>query len=98
MPEKDFQRLVSSREGRSDLIGNIMTDMVIGRTRERLRSIARGLEPEDVETAETSQEIEAPAETTLAEVEPAEAPQEIEAPAESPPSESEVVEESNTDV
>jgi hypothetical protein len=86
---------MSSREGRSDLIGNIMTDMVIGRTRERLREIARGLEPEVVESAAASQEAESPAETTPAEVEPAEAPQETEALAESTPAESEVVEESN---
>ena len=62
MPEKDFQKLLTSREGRSDLVGNIMTDMVIGRTRERLRNIARGLEPEDSEPVETLEETVAPVE------------------------------------
>lgn len=81
MPEKDFQKLMTSREGRSDLIGNIMTDMVIGRTRERLRNIARGLEPEEGEAEEASQETNASAE----------------APAETAPAESEVIEESNAE-
>jgi trigger factor len=81
MPEKDFQKLMSSREGRSDLIGNIMTDMVIARTRERLRDIARGVEPVEVEPAEASQETAAPAE--------------VETQEETKPAESEVIEESN---
>jgi FKBP-type peptidyl-prolyl cis-trans isomerase (trigger factor) len=69
MPEKDFQKLLTSREGRSDLVGNIMTDMVIGRTRERLRNIARGLEPDDSEPTEIPQEKEAPLEPAPAEEE-----------------------------
>jgi trigger factor len=69
MPEKDFQKLLTSREGRSDLVGNIMTDMVIGRTRERLRNIARGLEPDDSESTEVPQEKEAPVEPAPAEEE-----------------------------
>jgi len=53
MPEKDFRKMVSSREGTSDLIGNIMMDMVIDRAKERLREIARGLIAESAETPET---------------------------------------------
>ena len=88
MPEKDFQKLLNSREGRSDLVGNIMTDMVIGRTRESLRNIARGLEPEETEASEASQP-----EATKA----AETSQEAEAPAEPVPAETEVTEESNAE-
>jgi hypothetical protein len=41
MPEKDFRKIVSSKESTSGLISNIMMDMVIERTKDRLREIAR---------------------------------------------------------
>jgi trigger factor len=88
MPEKDFQKLLNSREGRSDLVGNIMTDMVIGRTRERLRNIARGLEPEETEASEDSEPEATEAEETAPEAE---------VPVEMTPAESEVSEEPNAE-
>jgi trigger factor len=41
MPEKEFRKIVSSKESTSGLISNIMMDMVIERTKDRLREIAR---------------------------------------------------------
>jgi len=45
MPEKDFRKL-TARDGTSNLIGNIMMEMVIDKTLERIRSLSRGIAPE----------------------------------------------------
>jgi hypothetical protein len=64
MQEKDFRKMIQTDEARSNLVGNVMMDMLIDRTQTRLREIAQGLESEaetDVETGEVSDQ-EVPAE------------------------------------
>jgi trigger factor len=44
MPAKDFKRL-TTKESANNLVGNIMMELVIENTKERLRNFARGIEP-----------------------------------------------------
>lgn len=46
MPAKDFKRLTTN-ESANNLVGNIMMELVIGNTKERLRNFARGIMPEE---------------------------------------------------
>jgi FKBP-type peptidyl-prolyl cis-trans isomerase (trigger factor) len=46
MQEKDFRRMLQTSEARSNLVSNVMMEMLIQRTQQRLRDIARGLMPE----------------------------------------------------
>jgi trigger factor len=54
LPEKEFRRL-ANKESTSNLVGNIMSELVIDNTKEFLRDIARGQQPkksaEDDDTA-----------------------------------------------
>ncbi len=51
MQEKDFQRMIQTDEARSNLVGNVMMDMLIDRTQARIRDIARGLfDEQDAQT------------------------------------------------
>lgn len=61
MPEKEFRKMVASQEERSDLIGNIMMDMIIVRAKEQLRDIARGLEPKPSDQLQETDDTEKPA-------------------------------------
>jgi trigger factor len=56
MSEKDFRKYVSSKDNASGLVENVMMDLVIERTQERLRAIARGMEVESTETAPAAEE------------------------------------------
>jgi len=67
MSEKDFRKFVSKRENASGLIENIMMDMVIQRTQERLRNMARGLEP-TLEESPVVPEEESPQQLSESEV------------------------------
>lgn len=55
MEEKEFRRMLQTNEARSNLVSNVMIEMLIERTQERLRNIARGLvteaEPESSESS-----------------------------------------------
>ena len=53
MQEKDFQRMLRTDEARSNLVGNVMIDMLIDRTQTRIRDIARGLFEEQSTEEET---------------------------------------------
>ena len=44
MEEKDFKKLLQSESSRTNLVGNVMMDLMMTRTNERLRQIARGIE------------------------------------------------------
>jgi trigger factor len=55
MPAKDFRRL-TSKDGANNLVGNIMMELVIENTKERLRNFARGIEVETASTADEAQE------------------------------------------
>ena len=61
MPEKDFKKL-TARDGTTNLVGNIMMEMVITKTTDRLRSIAQGIVPEitEAEMQELEQTEEMP--------------------------------------
>jgi FKBP-type peptidyl-prolyl cis-trans isomerase (trigger factor) len=54
MEEKEFRRMLQTNEARSNLVSNVMIEMLIERTQEQLRNIARGLvteaEPESSES------------------------------------------------
>jgi len=65
MPQKQFRKMFASQEERSDLVGNIMMDMLIERTKEQLRDLARGIEPEASEqkSLDDSQEFSAEVES-----------------------------------
>ena len=54
MPAKDFRRL-TTKDGANNLVGNIMMELVIDNTQERLRNFARGIEVETAPTADESQ-------------------------------------------
>jgi FKBP-type peptidyl-prolyl cis-trans isomerase (trigger factor) len=45
MPAKDFKRL-TAKGAANNLVGNIMMELVIDNTHERLRNYARGIQPE----------------------------------------------------
>ena len=60
MPEKEFRKMVAWQEERSDLIGNIMMDMIIVRAKEQLRDIARGLEPKSSDQLQETDDTEKP--------------------------------------
>jgi trigger factor len=66
LPQKDFRKL-TSQGGTSNLVGNIMMDLLIDKTKEFLRDIARGLDQQSVGDAEPNQAIseENPAEAVL---------------------------------
>jgi trigger factor len=70
MPAKDFKRL-TTKEATNNLVGNIMMELVIEKTKERLRNFAQGIE---VETVSSEDESEAEA---VENVEPVIAAQEI---------------------
>lgn len=55
--DKKEMRKLSARDATSNLVGNIMMDMIINKTQDRIREIARGME-EDVVPEEASNEIE----------------------------------------
>ena len=58
MPEKDFKRM-TTKDAANNLVGNIMMELVIDNTQERLRNFARGIEVEQVEgDAESSDNAE----------------------------------------
>jgi trigger factor len=67
MEEKDFRRMLQTNEARSNLVSNVMVEMLIERTQERLRNIARGLvtevEPVSSETSEDEPQPETASET-----------------------------------
>jgi trigger factor len=67
MEEKDFRRMLQTNEARSNLVSNVMVEMLIERTQERLRNIARGLvtevEPASSETSEDEPQPETASET-----------------------------------
>jgi len=65
MQEKDFQRMLRTDEARSNLVGNVMMDMLIDRTQTRIREIARGL----LEEQSTEEETESGETTSIAPVE-----------------------------
>lgn len=44
MEEKEFKKLLQSESSRTNLVGNVMMDLMMTRTTERLRQIARGIE------------------------------------------------------
>lgn len=60
LPEEELRKILRNEEARSDLIGNVMMDLIIDQSQERLRTIGRGLadEPSD-------QPVESAAETQL---------------------------------
>ena len=56
LPQKDFRKL-TSQGGTSNLVGNIMVDLMIDKTKEFLRDIARGMGQESSGEAEPGQTI-----------------------------------------
>ncbi len=60
MPAKDFKRL-TTKDAANNLVGNIMMELVIGNTKERLRNFARGITSE--ETTPTEEIVDAVAGT-----------------------------------
>ena len=44
IPEQDFRKMASDKESTSNLVSNIMMEMVNNRTRDKLRNIARGID------------------------------------------------------
>jgi FKBP-type peptidyl-prolyl cis-trans isomerase (trigger factor) len=66
MEEKDFRRMLQTNEARSNLVSNVMIEMLIDRTQERLRDIARGLVTEAEPTSSDSSNDEPQPETTPA--------------------------------
>lgn len=69
MQEKDFQKMIQTDESRSNLVGNVMMEMLIERTQSHLRDIARGLAPVDGGEGVDEEAIEDPALEPEAEVE-----------------------------
>lgn len=69
MQEKDFQKMIQTDESRSNLVGNVMMEMLIERTQSHLRDIARGLAPVDGGEGIDEEAIEDPALEPEAEVE-----------------------------
>lgn len=53
MQKKDFKRMIQTDEARSNLVGNVMMDMLIDRTQARIRDIARGALEEQATGEET---------------------------------------------
>lgn len=49
MEEKDFRRMLQTNEARSNLVSNVMMEMLIDRTQARLRDIARGIASEETQ-------------------------------------------------
>lgn len=65
LSEQDFKNILRDDNRRTDLVGNIMMDMLTSRTNERIRNIARGLEigedgavEENVESETSSPDLE----------------------------------------
>jgi len=58
MPEKEFRKLFSTKESTSGLVSNVMMDLLIEQTQERLRAIARGEEPAVDETSVPEEIVE----------------------------------------
>ncbi len=58
MPEGEFTKFVENKENASGLVESVMMDLVIARTQERLRQIARGLESEPAEPEDVKNEAE----------------------------------------
>ncbi len=53
MPPKEFQKILQEKDSSTNLVGNIMMDMIVRRTLERVRRIASGM-PEPEEAIETA--------------------------------------------
>jgi trigger factor len=53
MQEKDFRKMLQTDESRTNLVSNIMMQLLIDRTQDRLRDIARGLVETGAESAQT---------------------------------------------
>lgn len=64
MPAKDFKRL-TSKDAANNLVGNIMMELVIGNTKERLRNFARGIQPEESTPAEEIVDVVAGTEESI---------------------------------
>ena len=74
MPAKDFKRL-TTKDAANNLVGNIMMELVIGNTKERLRNFARGIQPEEATPAEDIVDVVAGTEESLPSTDaPSEAP------------------------
>jgi trigger factor len=59
MQDKDFRKIIQTDEARSNLVGNVMMDLLIERTQKRLREIARGMVAEEaIEPEIESVEVE----------------------------------------
>jgi len=69
MQEKDFRSMLRDTGSRTNLVSNIMVDMLISRTQERLRDIARGIEivsePDSAEEGEPGVEPDVPDSTPV---------------------------------
>jgi trigger factor len=65
MPEKEFRKLISNKENTSGLVSNVMMDLVIEQTQERLRAIARGDEPVADDVPAQEENVEAIEETPI---------------------------------
>jgi trigger factor len=53
MQEKDFRKMLQTDESRTNLVSNIMMQLLIDRTQDRLRDIARGIVETGAESAQT---------------------------------------------
>jgi trigger factor len=69
MSEDEYKKLVT-KDSYSSLVGNVLMDMILERTQERLRNMARGIEPETelTESIESSENVENASETPAEEV------------------------------
>jgi len=86
MEEKDLKKLLQNESSRTNLVGNVMMDLMMTRTNERLRQIARGIEivPDSAqeETAGETAESDTGEQSAslVAEVATVEAPTSLDAP------------------
>jgi trigger factor len=82
MEEKDFNKLIRTDANRTNIIGNVMMDLMMSRTHERLRQIARGIEtaspPEtagsesdDIDRIDGASQVAAPVDEPLSSEAPA---------------------------
>ena len=61
MEEKDFRKMLQTNDARTNLVSNVMMEMIIDHARARLRDIARGIIIlQDEETPESEPDSEAP--------------------------------------
>jgi trigger factor len=69
MSEDEYKKLVT-KDSYSSLVGNVLMDMILERTQERLRNMARGIEPETepTESIESTENVENASETPAEEV------------------------------